>query len=217
MTIPKFYVISKIGDDVCDRLSKECIESAEKFNISCEVIPGVYENQHKLIKKYKLEYFKYKDVGRRYTNGVLGCFLSHFLLWKKCIELQEPIGIFEYDALMVSPITPELLNYTDVLHLGGADPSGVTQSIVKLPQVSPLSISYNSIKKNFIVGTHAYIISPTGAMKLINAAYDHGFLFADLHINLNYVEIYRPQLDVAIVNPFMQEHRKSLSHTLKNF
>jgi hypothetical protein len=60
------------------------------------------------------------------------------------------------------------------------------------------------------------MLSPSGAEKLINAAYKHGYLFADLHINLNYLNIYQPALDVAIVNPFMQENRKTLSHTLHN-
>tara|TARA_R100000742_G_C4279628_1_gene104823 strand:- start:1100 stop:2980 length:1881 start_codon:yes stop_codon:yes gene_type:complete len=32
------------------------------------------------------------------TGGEIGCFLSHYSLWMKCVELDEPIMIFEDDA-----------------------------------------------------------------------------------------------------------------------
>ena len=214
--LPKFYIISKLDDPISTKLANECLTSAFNFGITCEIISGVYSNQEQLLQKHNLIPFKSKDVLRRYTNGVKGCFLSHFLLWQKCIELNEPIGVLEYDALFVGPITPELLKYEDFLHLSGALLEADSQDLIKLNPVGKLTIKYNSIKKNFLIGTHAYILSPTGAKKLIDAAHEHGYLFADLHINLNYLEIYQPALNVAIVNPFMQENRKSLSHTLKN-
>jgi len=216
MNLPKFHIISKLDDPVSMKLSQQCLDSAANAGIECEIISGVYSNQEELLQENKLTPFKYKDVSRRYTNGVKGCFLSHFLLWKKCLELNEPIGVFEYDALVVRPISPDLLEYKDCLHLGGARLDSKVQQLVKLEPVDNLKVSYSSIKKNFIIGTHSYMLSPSGAEKLINAAYKHGYLFADLHINLNYLNIYQPALDVAIVNPFMQENRKTLSHTLHN-
>ena len=33
------------------------------------------------------------------TKGEVGCFLSHWRLWEKCIELNEPILILEDDAV----------------------------------------------------------------------------------------------------------------------
>ena len=32
------------------------------------------------------------------TPGELGCFASHYLLWEKCLELNEPIVVIEDDA-----------------------------------------------------------------------------------------------------------------------
>jgi glycosyl transferase family 25 len=34
------------------------------------------------------------------TSGEVGCFISHYILWKKCIELDEPIIIFEDDGVI---------------------------------------------------------------------------------------------------------------------
>jgi hypothetical protein len=39
-----------------------------------------------------------KDVGKLSRPGVIGCFYSHYNLWKKCVELKEPIMIFEDDV-----------------------------------------------------------------------------------------------------------------------
>ncbi|UPR28457.1 glycosyltransferase family 25 protein [Vibrio crassostreae] len=36
--------------------------------------------------------------GYEMTPGELGCFASHYLLWEKCVELNEPIVVIEDDA-----------------------------------------------------------------------------------------------------------------------
>jgi len=38
-------------------------------------------------------------LNRRLTNGEVGCILSHIKLWKKCVELNEPILILEDDVI----------------------------------------------------------------------------------------------------------------------
>jgi len=43
------------------------------------------------------------------TTGELGCFLSHYLLWKKSVELKEEILIFEDDCIVNSNF--HVLNY----------------------------------------------------------------------------------------------------------
>jgi len=39
-----------------------------------------------------------KDVPKLSRPGVIGCFYSHYNLWKRCVELNEPIMIFEDDV-----------------------------------------------------------------------------------------------------------------------
>ena len=44
---------------------------------------------------------------RRFTKGEVGCVLSHFKLWKKCIELEEPVLILEDDVVPLDPLWKE--------------------------------------------------------------------------------------------------------------
>jgi glycosyl transferase family 25 len=46
-------------------------------------------------------------------SGVIGCFYSHYRLWKKCIELDEPIFIFEDDVIFQREYHP--IEWDDVL------------------------------------------------------------------------------------------------------
>lgn len=47
-------------------------------------------------------------MGLQGSETVAGCFASHYLLWKKCIELNEPIVVLEHDARFLRPIPEEL-------------------------------------------------------------------------------------------------------------
>jgi len=199
---------------MCDKLSHECAASANRFNIETEIVQGVYSDQDVLLLEKKLEFFKYKNLFSRFTRGVVGCFLSHFQLWEKAVKENKTIGIFEYDALMVRNIDPIIYNFTDIINFTGSDNLANMQTISKIPEIGELRLTFGSIKKNCLYNAHAYMVSPAGAKKLIDAAYSHGILFADLHMNLLYAEVYQPAIDIAIVNPVMQENRKSLSHTL---
>src|SRR6056300_1281258 len=57
----------------------------------------------------------------------IACFLSHYRLWLKCVELDEPILIFEHDALFTRrlPLDPLLESKYSVISLN--DPSGCTR------------------------------------------------------------------------------------------
>ena len=42
------------------------------------------------------------------TSGEVGCFLSHYNLWKKCIELNVPLCILEDDAVVPDNLYDDL-------------------------------------------------------------------------------------------------------------
>jgi glycosyl transferase family 25 len=42
------------------------------------------------------------------TPGVKGCFYSHYRLWQKCVELNEPIIIWEDDIVLTRPYTQSI-------------------------------------------------------------------------------------------------------------
>ncbi|BBL77332.1 glycosyltransferase family 25 protein [Methylomagnum ishizawai] len=47
--------------------------------------------------------------------GTLGCYASHFRLWRRSVELGEPIVVFEHDALALAPFPA--IGWRDVLHM----------------------------------------------------------------------------------------------------
>ena len=55
------------------------------------------------------------DAEKMSSPGVKGCFFSHYSLWQKCVELNEPIMIFEDDVKFYRNFTP--VEWDDVLIL----------------------------------------------------------------------------------------------------
>ena len=49
-------------------------------------------------KIYRRQYVGQEDIPKLSRPGVIGCFYSHYALWRKCIDLGEPIMIFEDDV-----------------------------------------------------------------------------------------------------------------------
>lgn len=76
----------------------------ERFNaITPSTLPtGVIEFKRNYAYKYR------EKGGREFTETEKSCFFSHFLLWKKCIELREKIVILEHDCV---PFNPDRLVY----------------------------------------------------------------------------------------------------------
>ena len=122
-------------------------ESAIKHNWNIELIPGVdgrsYKFPHKIDQRYS------KGAKQFERSGVRGCFMSHYALWQKCLELKEPIGIFESDIVFCkSP--PWSLKDCDVVKLSG----------FRTTKPAATGIWHE--------GAHAYILKPSGAKKLID-------------------------------------------------
>lgn len=90
-------------------------------------------------------------------ENVACCFASHFLLWKKCIELNEPILILEHDATFEANIPDDdfnmCVNYGKPTYM---KEEGVTYEIPVEYEVAPL-------RDMFFFGHHAYAIKPEAA------------------------------------------------------
>lgn len=53
-------------------------------------------------------------VAQRYTKGALGVAMSHRALWKKCVDLNEPITILEDDAIINKNFKPVVEKVTPI-------------------------------------------------------------------------------------------------------
>lgn len=134
------------------------------------------------------EKFKWneKEVGKINTPGVRGCFHSHFRLWKQCIDLQEPIAIFEDDVKFFRGYQP--VEFTDVLIVSLGKNSFYNEpfkSFLENPQGEPKAIPW----KNFSMpGASGYMITPNAASNLVKF-YRNYFAPADSGMNKNIVHM----------------------------
>ena len=92
---------------------------------------------------------------------MVGCYISHHRLWEKCIELNEPIFIFEDDARILDNFNLneviEMSHKYELVYAGYAEKSK-EDTIKKGKWQIPIHPYWAS----------SYIITPEGARKLIN-------------------------------------------------
>ncbi|MEE1676024.1 glycosyltransferase family 25 protein [Agarivorans aestuarii] len=70
--------------------------------------------QHSLFDKYDESRAKWQG-GSGLNAGELGCFASHFLVWQKCVELGEPVCVFEDDVLIPDNFADVFAKLDDVV------------------------------------------------------------------------------------------------------
>ena len=91
--------------------------------------------------------------------GVQGCFLSQYLLWKKCSDTNKAICIFEHDVIFQKPMGDIIM--TDVYKFEG------------FKRAKPIKAG------NWYEGARAYCIQPSGARKILNWVHTYGAMPAD--------------------------------------
>ena len=150
----------------------------------------------------KLFLFTQNFVGNnKNTNGIVGCALSHYDLWKQVVELDQPMLILEDDVTFQPHfidrlgfflnILEEKTNW-DVLFLGfhghedNCDKHNIPYTYLTdtFHKTSLTSYKYMTKfgTKNDASGLHgggtfAYLISPQGAQRLVKMVKDHKFYF----------------------------------------
>lgn len=122
----------------------------------------------------KIYRLKKSAYSTRSKEKRIACSLSHYILWKRCIELNEPILIFEHDAVIIKTI-PNNLIYLKYDVTGINDPRGATrkanvfhnivqnskEDFISVPIIDDLNIPQG------LAGNSAYIIKPSGAERLL--------------------------------------------------
>jgi len=165
----------------------ECKRTARQYGLDAWLMEGFTPSRaDNFIKEQNLKPYLpgpklYKIKWQK--GGVRGCMISHYHVWKKCIELDQKIVVLEHDARVVSE------NYTqdfqDVLHLDGyrfaEDPS----------RGEPIVEDFVNIRKgeNQLMGTYGYVIKPHAAKRLIQGAHEDGITASDMFVKDKYVRI----------------------------
>jgi len=169
---PKTFVIALKDHPISESQLKDCLNSAEKNNWKVEVFWGVYGNT---LTPQHWENIEVKSYISK--PGGEGCWFSHYHLWKRCIELNEPIVVLEHDAIIQSPWRS--------LDLG--------KSLIKLHRhyrKDPMSEKWNHpVCGRWSPSTHAYCITPDHAVILIETAKKIGAYPADVFMGSNIISV----------------------------
>jgi GR25 family glycosyltransferase involved in LPS biosynthesis len=129
--------------------------------------PELYEG---FKKKYQYKIIERQLIGEEHKGklsrpGVVGCFYSHYALWKKCVELGEPIMIFEDDVKFYRGYYPVTFDGVLILSLGKSSfLSSPNKEYLEYPSGDPKAMLW----RNFSMpGASGYAIKPDAALGLI--------------------------------------------------
>jgi GR25 family glycosyltransferase involved in LPS biosynthesis len=158
---PKTFVIALKDNTISLSQLNNCLITAKQNDWNIEVFWGTNGKTLSLDSWKQIGVTPLLHKGSMNKLGTWGCFFSHFSLWNKCIELNEPIVILEHDAIIKYKwISIEVSDALVKLHedysfkidsRGWIDPDGFVDS--------------NSGQAS--ASTHAYCITPEQANKLI--------------------------------------------------
>jgi GR25 family glycosyltransferase involved in LPS biosynthesis len=219
----KFKIIRLKDNIISEKYADECINQAKIFGIAIEyfdAINGLEYQSH--LEKLKISpRYKFKKG----KAGVYGCFLSHYYLWKKCIEDNIPYTILEHDGYFIRPLPPDILTqFDDVLKLDNFDPwsksyenstvGDATNNIDVVQYHNPkIKFEEKNQTGNYIRGAYGYIIKPHAAKKLIDWISVNGFVPADCQIGNAIVDIKVVIPTIVRLHPDYQGNIGNLSLT----
>jgi GR25 family glycosyltransferase involved in LPS biosynthesis len=159
------------------------------------------------IKGNPLEPSEPHDLDVQYSPGIQGCFYSHYRLWQKCVELNEPITIWEDDIVLTRPYQP--VDWTDVLVLALGHPGKTDKyrHYLDTPEGEPKASDYYQAS---MPGNCGYAIKPHAAKKLLEV-YSNTYLKADNAINQHHViiQIHNYVMGIALTK---KEGKRSLTN-----
>tara|TARA_R110002111_G_scaffold47083_7_gene84418 strand:- start:129 stop:854 length:726 start_codon:yes stop_codon:yes gene_type:complete len=137
--------------------------------------------------------FKFVYQAKEYSKKI-ACSLSHMKAWQKCVDLDEPIVIFEADAVVKRKIDIRSIMYEysyqcnapdQAFVIGLNDPRGATRRAGTyhakqveygegINPVSTVNESGENPVPQGLAGNSAYYITPTGAKNLLQGAEEYG-------------------------------------------
>lgn len=126
-----------------------------------------------------------RSAEKMQSPGVKGCFYSHFRLWKKCVELNEPIIIWEDDIVLVRKFIS--VDWDDVLIVALGHPTKSLKYMDYLENPEKFAAAKDYYQSS-MPGCCGYAIKPHAAKILIDT-YNKTYLPADNAINQNLVKI----------------------------
>jgi GR25 family glycosyltransferase involved in LPS biosynthesis len=112
----------------------------------------------------------------------MACALSHYKLWLKSIETNEPILVLEHDSRFLHRLDPQPILESKFNIVGVNDPIGATRLARKFSEkvksynkdIVPIPTIDNFDVPQGLAGNSAYIIKPAGAKAVVQAVKEYG-------------------------------------------
>ena len=177
------------------QVAKRCIESARRHDEhhGLEIFPAV--NKFEALDFFIRHGLSWHNLEVHMHTSKdpwpqMGCFASHYMLWKRCVELAEPIIILEHDTMFVSPIPSLKFKHVIVLSRPIFPPR---MNVEAIEQPCPREVFY---PLHQLDTGHCYAITPEGAGLLLRATERQLLPPVDNFIRKSIVDIlhYRPHL-----------------------
>lgn len=210
MINPLAYVIRLKDIESSELLANECFVSCKKNGLPLRKFNGIYGEKNIEMTQNMYNIRPWKSKMKKGRIGVKGCFLSHYTLWQSCIRLNQPIIIFEQDAVMLRPLRLSILDeFEEFLIL---DPYNKmkpdyqhfheTEKRTGIEEYfNNESIAKYGVVDQYAMGLQAYIIKPSAALKLTDYVQKNGYLPADLQCNKGILNMQTIYPAVAAINP----------------
>lgn len=159
----KNYVITIQDEPRSVECAARCIKSAAKHGRSVKMFDAITPRNTNLYSMLSDEGISKVGFEERYSriDNCIAAFLSHYSLWKKCVETKTNVTIFEHDAVVLDQINTTI-PFDKCVTLGR--PSYGRFNVPTFFGTGPLT------QKRYFGGAHAYSVSPQGAQELINQA-----------------------------------------------
>lgn len=191
------FIIRLSDNPLSNGFADDAFLSVLRFKLIPEYFEGIkaseaqrFFDHHGLVKA--------PDPSVRWNDATMGCFASHYALWQKCVDLNEPIVVLEHDGIMVRDPNQLVAQVDDICHLDRYLPfnSSMGESSTVYREEYENSIQQNSevgvrdypeyhfygdesVTGTCFVQAYGYLLTPQGAKKLIHFAKEKGVYPAD--------------------------------------
>ena len=195
----KAFVITLKNNSYSNEVANRCIQSAAKYGLILKKFFGVDKLQAEqfminenlewtwannnteetICEKTGLRMHPYRTSDLR---AIVGCSMSHYSLWKKCVELDEAILILEHDSVFLQAL-PEI-EFNGICQIN--DPAGATRKggqwskqmssrgTVGVHPKTWITAENERYIPDGLAGNSAYLIKPWAARELIDKFYEIG-------------------------------------------
>lgn len=159
----KSFVIAIKDNSKSVTYAHRMIQSAAKHGFTCKIFDAVTPDNtdiYQMLKDEGISALGFEEIYSR-TDNCISAFLSHYSLWKKCVEDKVPYQIFEHDAVVTDQLNTTIP--VDKICTLGAPSYGLYETPTFFG-TGPLT------QKKYFGGAHAYKMTPEGAALAVERA-----------------------------------------------